>query len=565
MSKNTTNYVGTHKMYKLVFLLLATAIFLGCQTTPKAILIDRSEYKDKLRGFWLGSCIANWTGLKTELLRNEKPFFTDADWQTNQGRNNEVIDFVLDQHPWKSDDDTDIEYVYQAAIEKYGTHLLSPEQIRDTWNDHIGKPYLWVSNLAASGQMLDGAVPPATSLPVNNPMWEMIDAQLTTEIFGALAPSRPDVALDMAHLPIRTTAYTHSEWAAEFYVIMYSLTANVDKTLSHKAQVFWLAAQARKRIPEWSYIAKMYDFIKNEYEHNPDKDNWEHTRDALFERYQVAREDGYDRYSLVDSGINFASSLVSLFYGEGDFKKTIRIGTLSGWDSDNPTATWGGLLGLLYGHEELEKIFHKYDFSDAYWIDRTRPKLARPTDSITDMAERALVIIDKVVTQSMNGAISDNHWIIPQPDNIIKKSTIAKPKTAWHAIDDADSRWKFDGFETQGIHYQNSLGNLAYGFETCQADIAFSGTAVAFYADKRIDAGDIFISLDGGIPTRVSQKSSFVAGQNFMLQYKRLNLKDTIHTLSITCDNTPLTKTIDMIAFIPGEFPQPKTTYPRNK
>ncbi|NQZ89885.1 MAG: ADP-ribosylglycohydrolase family protein [Colwellia sp.] len=552
-------------LYKLVLILLAAAIFLGCQTPQKTILIDRSEYKDKLRGFWLGSCIANWTGLKTELIRNEKPFFTDADWQTNQGRGNELINFVLDQDPWKSDDDTDIEYVYQAAIEKYGTHFLTPEQIRDTWNTHIGKPYLWVSNLAASGQMLDGAVPPSTSLPINNPMWEMIDAQLTTEIFGALAPSRPDVALAMAHLPIRTTAYTHSEWAAEFYVIMYSLTATVDKTLTHKEQVFWLAAQARKRIPEWSYIAKMYDFVKKEYEINPDKDNWEHTRDAIYERYQIARKDGYDRYSLVDSGINFASSLVSLFYGEGDFKKTIRIGTLSGWDSDNPTATWGGLLGLLYGHKELEKIFDKVDFSDAYRIERTRPDLARPTDSISDMAERALTIIDSIVIQSMDGSILDNHWVIPQPNNMIKKSTIAKPKTTWYAVDDADSRWKFDGFETRGIHYQNSLGNLAYGFESCQADISFSGTAVAFYADKRIDAGYIFISLDGGSPTRISQKSSYPAGQNFMLQYKRLNLKDTIHTLTIICDNTPLTKTIDMIAFIPGDFPQPKTTYPRNK
>ena len=28
-------------------------------------------------------------------------------------------------------------------------------------------------------------------------------------------------------------------------------------------------------------------------------------------------------------------------YGE-DIKKTIQVGALCGWDSDNPTATWGG-------------------------------------------------------------------------------------------------------------------------------------------------------------------------------------------------------------------------------
>ena len=56
-------------------------------------------------------------------------------------------------------------------------------------------------------------------------------------------------------------------------------------------------------------------------------------------------------------GSIIAASLVSLFYGEGDLKETIKIGVLSGWDSDNPTATWGGLLGFMYGKEGVEKTF----------------------------------------------------------------------------------------------------------------------------------------------------------------------------------------------------------------
>ena len=55
--------------------------------------------------------------------------------------------------------------------------------------------------------------------------------------------------------------------------------------------------------------------------------------------------------------------MVSLFFGEGDFKKTVRIGCMSGWDSDNPTATWGGLLGFMYGHQELQRHFDKVSFA----------------------------------------------------------------------------------------------------------------------------------------------------------------------------------------------------------
>ena len=123
-----------------------------------------------------------------------------------------------------------------------------------------------MSNQKALDLMKDGMVPPATSDPANNPEYEMIDAQLTTEIFGLFAPSRPDVALKMAHLPIRTVAYENSAWISEFYVIMYSLAAVADENKSVKENTQWMAEEARKRLPADSYSAKMYDFVKGRYE-----------------------------------------------------------------------------------------------------------------------------------------------------------------------------------------------------------------------------------------------------------------------------------------------------------
>lgn len=69
----------------------------------KVLIINRNEYKNKLKGFWLGSCIANWTGLPTENRRTDFPFFTDSDLGPGK------YDYVLDQNPWGADDDTDIE------------------------------------------------------------------------------------------------------------------------------------------------------------------------------------------------------------------------------------------------------------------------------------------------------------------------------------------------------------------------------------------------------------------------------------------------------------------------
>ena len=410
--------------------------------TPKTtdLILSRSKYMDQLEGFWLTQCIANWTGLITEMDKIEPPFYTDENWDGPDERNiwgnfisttDTVIEyyFVRNGETWAADDDTDIEYMYQHLLDVNNTSILTPEQIRDGWVHHIysnedapnNENFLWVSNETAYYLMMEGLLPPATSTPENNSHSEMIDAQLTTEIFGLFAPTRPDIALRMANMPIQTTANGNAKWAAEFYVVMYSLASYVENELSMKEKVFWLAKQARRVLPNGSPVSGMYDYIKGSYDANPDKNDWESTRDAVYERYQVSGGDGYVYNQSFDSGINFAASLVSLFYGEGDLPRTIRIGSLTGWDSDNPTATWGGLLGFMLGKNNVEWAFEKDDLSETYWISRTRRNFPDRTpemaceDTFSLMAERGIYIIDRVVIEELEGGVDldKDVWYIP--------------------------------------------------------------------------------------------------------------------------------------------------------
>ena len=64
--------------------------------------------------------------------------------------------------------------------------------------------------------MQQGMLPPATSDPANNEHYAMIDAQLTTEIFGLYSPVYRNIALEMAYLPIRTSARKEAAEIAEF-------------------------------------------------------------------------------------------------------------------------------------------------------------------------------------------------------------------------------------------------------------------------------------------------------------------------------------------------------------
>lgn len=423
--------------------------------TGNEILISREEYADKLYGFWLGQCIANWTGLITEMDKiggegqegKGAGFYTRANWGgpdepaiweepgMDMAR---TIDFVFEDEGaiWGADDDTDIEYIYQSLIYTNQTTQLTPEQIRDGWLTHIysddntpfmGKDgvskenYLWVSNQTAHDLMNKGILPPATGDPANNPDYEMIDAQLTTEIFGFFAPTKPELALEIANLPIQTTARYNAQWAAEFYVIMYSLASATDTSLPIKEQVFWLAEEASKKLPESSALASMYDFVKGSYDAGIP---WETTRDSLHIKYQENQEAGYDWYrkdpvcnGCFAAGINFGAGLVSLFYGEGDLKETIKIGALAGWDSDNPTATWGGLLGFMIGKEGVEKAFGR-KFANQFNIHRTRGGFPNEgIDTFENMAETGIFIIDRMVQERMGGGVNleTNEWYIPKP------------------------------------------------------------------------------------------------------------------------------------------------------
>ena len=415
------------------------------------LVISREKYLDKLQGFWLGECIANWTGLVTEMDKignigeiQTGAFYTRDDWGKvdqpsiwGEGLPSDLsptIDFVFRDvdELWGADDDTDIEYMYQHLLYTNKTSILTGQQIKDGWLKHIKSEeenYLWVSNQKAYDLMKAGMLPPATGNPDNNPEYEMIDAQLTTEIFGFFAPARPDIALKMAHLPIQTTARYNSEWAAEFYVIMYSLASYVNENLLMKEKILWMMNEARKRLPNDSYSAKMFDFVLRRFN---DDIPWEQVRDEIYTKYQLNQDDGYDITSrnmycngCFASGINFAASLISILYGEGDIKETIKIGALSGWDSDNPTATWGGLLGFLYGKKALEQAFNRR-FSEKFNIHRTRQNFPNNgIDSFENMANTGIFIIDRVVQDEMGGGVDldNNNWYIPnieldiKPDN----------------------------------------------------------------------------------------------------------------------------------------------------
>lgn len=468
-------------------------------------LIDEALYADRLRAMWMAESVANWTGLKTEACRQSAPFLTDADWNTNVC--NGYLDFNTFSNPWGADDDTDIEYVYLHALANASrpggvvATTLSPIEIRDAWVAHINR-MIWVSNARARGLLDRGMLPPATSLASANRDRLMIDAQLTTEFFGALAPGAPAKALDMADLPIATTASGYAAHASQFYVTLYALAPMVPSELSGRDKVLWLVDRARSVVPDESKSADIVDICVQDFLENPDPNDWERTRDLVAQRYQVnPAVNGFVYRAWYESSVNFAGGVIALLYGEGDLSRTIQIGAMSGWDSDNGTATMGGLVGLMIGTEAVRAEFPGRTLSDNYWISRTRdglpdyvPGVGNTEDTFTLMAQRMLPIVRQAVIEA--GGVADvaapvgQGWLItpayPRGDLLGHNPRAHADAQSWN-----NARIRAGTPPTMAA---NLAGSSSGGRGSGNASVACNGIETSWLGEEEIDAQATYLT-----------------------------------------------------------------------
>ncbi len=108
------------------------------------------------------------------------------------------------------------------------------------------------------------------------------------------------------------------------------------------------------------------------------------------------------------ASIDFAASLASLIFGEGDYQENVKGTVLACWDLDNPAATQGGLPGLMTGRPGIEALFGR-SCADRYNTRRTQTGFPVPNgvDNFTHMSLTGLSIIEREVTEAMSEPISD--------------------------------------------------------------------------------------------------------------------------------------------------------------
>jgi hypothetical protein len=95
--------------------------------------------------------------------------------------------------------------------------------------------------------------------------------------------------------------------------------------------------------------------------------------------------------------VNGALVLLALFYGAGDFYRTLQLAMALGHDADCNAATAGAALGYRMGFRKLSRL-PQFAMPDRY-VNRTRPEL--PAECrVSEQAETMLRVSEKVILEN---------------------------------------------------------------------------------------------------------------------------------------------------------------------
>ncbi|MCK4998613.1 MAG: ADP-ribosylglycohydrolase family protein, partial [Anaerohalosphaera sp.] len=329
---------------------------------------------DKIRGMWLGQQIGNNAGRSSEGRHRTEPNPADS------------VPWVI-KLQWDADDDTDIEYIAIHILETNGLNFTN-EDLALQWLDHITLSGIYISNRQALFLMRDGYLPPQTGSRSHNMQWFSIDSQITTEVLGAINPGMPQQAIDITGRFAHVSNEGFPVHAAQLYAAMYASSF-------FESNVVSIVIEGLKAIPVSSRTFTVANDVLKWYLEDAEDGqlDWRNTRKKLYDNYSGAYDNGR-YYYWIESTVNTGATILSILYGGGDFKDTIQIGVLAGWDSDCNPATAAGLIGLIEGYSGLPSDLTDPSICGDVYKNIYRPRLPDENaglpqyDTISNIAKR---------------------------------------------------------------------------------------------------------------------------------------------------------------------------------
>jgi hypothetical protein len=407
-------------MQRVIVALMAVGLVLGLCSQGAAGAeryrrLPVREYRDKMKGGWIGQMVGVGWGGPTEFK-----------WK------GEII--PADKMPeWKPDmvnqfrqDDIYVEMTFIRSMELHGLDV----SIRQAGIDFANSGFpLWHANRNGRDNLRKGIAPPDSGHPQFNKHADDIDYQIEADFSGLIAPGLPNLAIALGEKFGRLMNYGDGVYGGQFVGGMYAEAFFEDDPVK-------IVQAGLRCIPKGSQYAETVRDVLGWYGENPD--DWEKTWTLINEKYHLNPD--YRRFSCsgpkgdfnIDAKINGAYIVMGLLYGKRDPDQTIIISTRCGQDSDCNPSNAGGVLFTTIGFSKLPDRF-KSALDPEGVFSHTAYNFPRLIEVSEKLVRQAVVKVRGRIETDANG---EEVFVIP-----VERPRPGRLEQCWEPRPIADSRF----------------------------------------------------------------------------------------------------------------------------
>ena len=316
-------------MMRHLAVLSVLSVVSGASAQERRLAVD--EYRDRMKGGWIGQIIGVAWGAPTEFKWNDKVIPEDQVPKWSPGMINNAF----------GQDDLYVEMTFLRSMEEHGLDV----PIRQAGIDFANSEYaLWCANNAGRTNLRKGIAPPDSSHPQFNACPNDIDYQIEADFAGLISPGLPSSVIALGEKFGRLMNYGDGVYGGQFMGGLYA-------EAFFEQDLFKVIDAGLACIPADSQYAEMVRDLVRWHRENPD--DWQKAWNLCFQKYR--KDPAYQKSSNggIDVKINGAMVLLGLLYGQGDMEKTVVISMRGGYDSDCNPSSAAGVLGAMAGFSKL--------------------------------------------------------------------------------------------------------------------------------------------------------------------------------------------------------------------
>ncbi len=313
--------------------------------------MDKELYLEKVYGGILGKCIGVRLGAPVEP--------TVWSYERIKKVYGEITGYVKDYKNFAADDDINGPLFFIRALLDHKPPLTA-EKIGQTWLNYTREEigfYWWggegISTEHTAYLNLKKGIPAPRSgseLVNGKTLAEQIGGQIFIDTWGLVFPEDPSRAAAYAAMAASVSHDGNGLHGARFVASLISMafSADTDRTIAGMIE------KALTFLPEDSEYTRVVKAVRDFHRDHQRPEQW---RDALTFLHSYF---GYDKYPGVCHIIPNSGVLsLALYYGDGNFARTIEIATMCGWDTDCNAGNAGTILGVLKGPEGIPDHYRK--------------------------------------------------------------------------------------------------------------------------------------------------------------------------------------------------------------